>query len=111
MSRPHSLTAVIVSRFLLNLQAVNQQAVGSECSDLSYDTGSGGAGGSASTLIFKRVVGSLASVPVSLWEPEASSLDSDLRFGSESTEGDGTQQVEHVRRGESAANQVEAGLS
>ena len=101
MSRPHSLTAVIVSRFLLNLQAVNQQAVESEyCSDLSYDTGSGGAGGSAGTLIFQRVVGSLASVPVSLWEPEPPSVDSDLRFGSESTEGDGTQQVEHLRRGE-----------
>ena len=102
---------MIVSRFLLNLQAANQQAVKPECSDL-YDAGSGGPGRSAGTLVFGRVVGSLASVAVSLWEPEASSLDSDLRFGSESTEDDGTQQVEHIRRGESAANyQVEAGLS
>ena len=44
----HSLTAILVSRFLINLQAVHQQQTDSESTQCSR-----------ATLVFERVVGSL----------------------------------------------------
>ena len=60
---------MIVSRFLLNLQAANQRAVAN--SD-PYDVGSS-APDTLHTLVFERVIGSIASEGLSLWE--ASSTD------------------------------------
>ncbi|RDX44273.1 hypothetical protein OH76DRAFT_1487225 [Lentinus brumalis] len=60
------LTAVIVSRFLLNLQAANQQAL---ALDSDHDPQIASAAYDAThTLVFERVVGSLAEESVSLWE-------------------------------------------
>ncbi|RPD54512.1 hypothetical protein L226DRAFT_515902 [Lentinus tigrinus ALCF2SS1-7] len=58
------LTAIIVSRFLLNLQAANQQAVAHDSSESHVGSGSG----PSDTLVFERVVGSLASESVLVWE-------------------------------------------
>lgn len=67
----NSLTAVIVSRFLLNLQAANQRAIAHD-SDPYYV---GSAPDTLHTLVFERVIGSIASEGLSLWE--ASSTDAE----------------------------------
>ncbi|RPD57173.1 hypothetical protein L227DRAFT_613789 [Lentinus tigrinus ALCF2SS1-6] len=50
------LTANLISRFLLNLQSVNQKVTGED-----FQTTHGGSGDHADSLVFQRVVGSIAS--------------------------------------------------
>ena len=61
-----------MSRFLLNLQAANQRAVANDSDP--YDVGSA-APDTLHTLVFERVIGSIASEGLSLWE--ASSTDAE----------------------------------
>ena len=64
-----SLTAVIVSRFLLDLQAANEKAVA--CASDPY-----GPSDAVQTLVFERIVGSLASESASVWEESPSERES-----------------------------------
>ncbi|KAI0689455.1 hypothetical protein C8T65DRAFT_817740 [Cerioporus squamosus] len=50
------LTANLISRFLLHLQSVNQKVTGED-----FETTQGGSGDHAGSLVFQRVVGSIAS--------------------------------------------------
>ncbi|RPD69379.1 hypothetical protein L226DRAFT_616909 [Lentinus tigrinus ALCF2SS1-7] len=63
------LTAVIVSRFLLNLQAANQRAIAHDSDPYLVSRPSG-------TLVFERVLGSLATGTVSVGEDYMTESDS-----------------------------------
>ena len=81
MAPPHRLTAVLVSRFLLDLQAANQYALQLGFDDAS-SSGLGGASAAAS-LIFARIdaVGSIgAALPVgqfASWDSSAGTEEED----------------------------------
>ena len=78
MAPPHRLSAVLVSRFLLDLQAANQHAL-----QLGFDDPSSSGLGSASaaaSLIFARIdaVGSIgAALPVGEFASWGSSVDTE----------------------------------
>ena len=60
----YRLSSILMSRFLLNLQSVNQKVTGED-----FRTTRGGSGDHTESLVFQRVVGSIAS-----------SIDVDLSF-------------------------------
>ena len=93
----HSLTAILVSRFLINLQAVHQQQTDSESTQCSR-----------ATLVFERVVGSLGGSFIS-----GDDSDSTLGDGSEESSGMGSStaggDVESAEKGPYEAEGDQAG--
>ena len=56
----HRLTAILVSRFLIDLQVANQRSLGHD--DSSAESGlNSGASGQTDSIVFNRVIGSLIS--------------------------------------------------
>lgn len=56
-----SITAILVSRFLLDLQYANHKSVGMACSESSTHHDSRGDGSGSVSLTFERFVGSMGT--------------------------------------------------
>ena len=69
LTHQNRLTTNLISRFLLDLQAANEKAVA--CASDPY-----GPSDAVQTLVFERIVGSLASESASVWEESPSERES-----------------------------------